>query len=121
MQYMLASLPQSIRVIIITIRLLGLVGIIIVLVGVSTARELGVFQDQAYHDRKTIIQLSIDLSRSLSEQATIVRDTQSTLRQTLSVIEKQNHNMEAIQRTQCMLMHGATDRERRACLNREKW
>lgn len=110
----LQSLPAPIRGAILALRLLGLIGVILILVSVNMARELGLLEDQATKDRRTILQSSV-------EQTRLLRESQTTLNRTLEVIEKHSSNTEQISRTQCMLIPNITDKERRACVNGEKW
>lgn len=108
------SLPVAVRALIVWFRVIGLVGLVVLLVGINTGRELGLFEDQATRDRRTLMQSSIESQRLLKEN-------QDILQRQLALTEKHASNTEAISRNLCMMIPTLTEREKRSCVNGEKW
>lgn len=110
----LSTLPTPIRAAIVWIRLSGMIAVILALVGVMIGRDLGMFEDTASRDRRELLKLGVDQQRLLSENQVI-------LRQQLEITQRHTANTEAISRNLCMMIPTLTERERRACVNNEKW
>lgn len=108
------SLPTVVRAAIVWFRVIGLVGLVIVLVGINMGRELGLFEDQATQDRKSIMTSAV-------EQQRILHENQVILQRQLEITEHHAKNTEAISRNLCMMIPAISDREKRSCVNGEKW
>lgn len=106
----LNRLPDWARSGIVTLRLVGMVGVIVALVGVYIAKDIGALDDAASRSRLQLVQDHVILQQKIDKMHDV-------LVKEIDMMQAHIKSTNAIARGQCLIIPNLSDRERRECMN----
>lgn len=117
----LKELPSPLRSTVVAIRLGGPIILIVALVGIIIGQALGIFDDQASRERRSILQYEVEALQQTRKNEQILVDLKAQLAVHTSLVEKHTAATESIARTMCLVIPRLTDGDRHACMTGGIW